>query len=75
MGDIKTQNRKLLAVDMEAYGVASAATELPEPQPDFLMLKGVSDFADEEKNDAYREYAAYMSVQVLARLCIEDGLC
>lgn len=75
MGEIKTQNRKLLAIDMEAYGVASAATELPKPQPDFLMLKGVSDFADEQKNDAYREYASYMSVQMLARLCVEDGLC
>lgn len=75
MGEIKIQNRKLLAVDMEAYGVASAATELPQPQPDFLMLKGVSDFADEDKNDAYREYAAYMSVQFLAHLCVTDNLC
>ncbi|MEE9926429.1 MAG: hypothetical protein PBV01_24260 [Brucella anthropi] len=75
MGEIKSQNRKLLAVDMEAYGIASAATELPQPQPDFLMLKGVSDFADEEKSDAYREYAAYMSAQFLAHLCIADNLC
>ena len=75
MGEIRTQNRKLLAIDMEAYGVASAATELPEPQPDFLMIKGVSDFADEHKNDAFQEYASYMSVQLLARLCIVDRLC
>lgn len=75
MGEIRSQNRKLLAVDMEAYGVASAATELPLPQPDFIMLKGVSDFADEEKGDAYREYAAYMSAQFLARLCVTDNLC
>lgn len=75
MGEIRSQNRKLLAIDMEAYGVASAATELPEPQPDFLMLKGVSDFADEEKNDAFRDYASFMSVKLLAHLCENDRLC
>ncbi len=69
------QNRKLLAIDMEAYGVASATTELPLPQPEFLVLKGVSDFADEEKGDSHRRFAAYISAQLLGYLCTDLGLC
>ena len=75
MDEVREQNRKLLAIDMEAYGLASSATELPAPQPDFLVLKGVSDFADEAKGDAYREYAAFMSARFLAFLCTDAGLC
>ena len=75
MEEVQDQHRKLLAIDMEAFGLASAATELPRPQPDFLILKGVSDFADEEKGDSHREYAAFMSAQFLAFLCTEGGLC
>lgn len=75
MDEVRDQNRKLLAIDMEAYGLASAATELPAPQPDFLVLKGVSDFADEEKGDAFHHYAAFMSAQFLAHLCTKADLC
>ena len=69
MQEVRKQNRKLLAIDMEAYGCAAAATELPAPQPEFLVLKGVSDFADEDKGDSARRFAAYISAQVLAHLC------
>jgi nucleoside phosphorylase len=75
MKEVQSQNRKLVGIDMEAYGLVSAAAELPAPQPDFLVLKGVSDFADEEKGDAYREYAAYVSAQFLAHLCTHGDLC
>jgi nucleoside phosphorylase/CheY-like chemotaxis protein len=75
MEEVQDQHRKLLAIDMEAFGLASAATELPRPQPDFLILKGVSDFADEEKGDSHREYAAFMSAQFLAYLCTDARLC
>lgn len=75
MEEVQDQHRKLLAIDMEAFGLASAATELPKPQPDFLVLKGVSDFADEEKGDSHRDYAAFMSAQFLAYLCTDAGLC
>lgn len=75
MDEVRDQNRKLLAIDMEAYGLASSATELPFPQPDFLVMKGVSDFADEEKGDNYQEYSAYMSARFLAHLCVNANLC
>lgn len=72
---VQLQHRKLLAIDMEAYGIAIAATELPLPPREFLIVKGVSDFADEDKGDSQRRYAAYLSAQFLAKLCTDHGLC
>lgn len=62
------QNRKLLGIDMEAYGVLAAAAEAPAPRPEGLVLKGVSDFASTDKDDRYRHYAAYTSARVFAAL-------
>lgn len=75
MQEVQAQHRKLLAIDMEAYGIAMAASEANLPVPEFLVVKGVSDFADEDKGDSQRAYAAYMSAQFLAFLCAERGLC
>jgi nucleoside phosphorylase/CheY-like chemotaxis protein len=72
---VQLQHRKLLAIDMEAFGVATAAAELPLPTPECLVLKGVSDFADEEKGDSQRNYAAFLSARMLAALCTAHGLC
>ncbi|WP_254912521.1 5'-methylthioadenosine/S-adenosylhomocysteine nucleosidase family protein [Pseudomonas putida] len=66
--NIKAQHRKLLGVEMEAYGVFAAAHEAPHPQPKVIVLKSVCDFANPEKNDNYQEYAAYTSAQVLKLL-------
>jgi len=55
---------------MEIYGLYAAAHGASYPQPTFLALKGVCDFADPEKADGYQEYAAYSSAQVL-RLLLE----
>lgn len=63
------QHRKLIGLDMEAYGVMSAASELPAPQPKCAVIKSVSDFADKEKSDKCRDYAAYVSAQVVRLLC------
>jgi nucleoside phosphorylase/CheY-like chemotaxis protein len=65
------QNRKLLGIDMESYGVMAAGSEVSAPRPEALIIKGVSDFADSAKNDAYRHYAAYTSASIL-RLLVED---
>jgi len=40
---------RLLGVEMEAGGVAAACFE-SEPRPEFLMIRGVSDLADEKKD-------------------------
>jgi len=68
------QHRKLMAIDMEAYGVLSAATELPAQQPDFLIIKAVSDFANDKKNDDAQDYAAHVSARILAALCMNFDL-
>lgn len=61
---IKGTNRKLLGLDMETYGVFYAARMIPvQPKPKALSIKSISDFADRRKNDKYRAYAAYTSVQ------------
>lgn len=75
LDEVRDQHRKLMAIDMEAYGVASAAVEMPLPLPEFLVLKGVSDFADEEKGDSLRQYAAFVSARFLAHLCTDKDLC
>lgn len=68
------QNRKLLGIDMESYGVMAAGAEVPAPRPEALIIKGVSDFADSAKNDAYRHFAAYNSAGILRLLIEQFGL-
>jgi nucleoside phosphorylase len=58
--DIEQHKRSLLAVDMESYGLARAVTSAII-SPHFMIVKGVQDFADPEKNDNFREYAALVS--------------
>ena len=61
---------KLIGVEMEGGGVASAVTYRPQP-PGLLMIRGVSDLADENKNHSattqWREYAC----AVAARYALE----
>lgn len=68
---LKLQHRKLIAIDMEAYGVYSAAADAPLPTPHALVIKGVSDFGDDEKSDSVRDYAAFASTSIL-RSFVED---
>lgn len=48
---------KLIGVEMESYGIAAAAASAPS-RPRFLAIRGISDFADEQKDDSYRQYAS-----------------
>jgi nucleoside phosphorylase len=59
------QHRGILGVDMEAYAVAAAALGSAKPRPGFLIIKGVSDFADEDKDDDFQEFAASVSANFL----------
>jgi len=63
---IKAQHRKLLAVEMEAYGVYAAARTSASPRPTALAMKTVCDFADEAKADTWQKLAAHVSSQVVA---------
>ena len=59
---IDSQNRKLIGIEMETYGVFFAAVNCSKPRPIALSMKSVCDFADSIKNDDFQEYAAYTSV-------------
>ncbi|MDG0793422.1 hypothetical protein OMP38_23210 [Cohnella ginsengisoli] len=68
VSDILDQNRKLIGIDMENYGVYFAGENSPNPQPTVISLKSVVDFADEEKHDKVQKYAGYTSAAVLKLL-------
>ncbi len=48
---------KIIGIEMESYGVAEAAAEAYS-RPRFLAIRGISDFADEQKDDSFRQYAS-----------------
>jgi nucleoside phosphorylase/CheY-like chemotaxis protein len=68
---IQQYSRKLIGVDMEAYGVMHAAFHAPEPTSSAFSLKVVSDYADAEKSDHWQEYAAYASASLLRRIALK----
>jgi nucleoside phosphorylase len=62
------QHRQLLAIDMESYGVYSAAAESPSPSTVAFGVKTVVDYADADKDDRFQAYGAYMSANVTAQI-------
>lgn len=62
---IETHHRKVLGIDMETYGVYYACENALQPAPKYLSIKAVSDYADEDKDDQYQKYCAYMSARFL----------
>jgi nucleoside phosphorylase len=65
---IKSQNRKTIGIEMEAYGAMSAAFYTGANRPLTLVLKSVCDFADPHKNNQWQAYAAYTSSSYLDKL-------
>ena len=56
---------------MEAYAVMLAGTLSSMPQTTAIVMKAVSDFGDDQKNDNYQQYASYTSARVLQLLLDE----
>lgn len=56
---LQQHNRKTYALDMEAAAFYQTLHDFPLVAS--LVVKGVSDYADQSKNDAYHEYAARAS--------------
>lgn len=66
---IRTYHRKLIGLDMETYGVYHAAKYFSVSGSTIgISIKSISDFADEVKNDKYREYAAFTSANFIYEL-------
>lgn len=47
--------RKIVAVEMEGEGVAAFCSQHKIP---FIMIKGISDFADAKKSDLYAKFSS-----------------
>jgi nucleoside phosphorylase/CheY-like chemotaxis protein len=60
---VKDQHRKLLGIEMEAYGVFSAVSEAPHPKPLCMCIKSVVDFGNGHKDDTYQAYGAHVSAK------------
>ena len=72
--ELRGIDRKFLAVEMEAAGVARACQDRKKPVP-FLMIRGISDFSDERKKildkvqkGIFREYAMYSAIKFFLSL-------
>ena len=57
--DVQAPVRGTVAIDME--GAAFGLVMSRHPQIPWLVVKGVCDYADQDKNDAYHDYAARAS--------------
>ena len=60
---VRGLNRGTMGLDMEAYGVAYAASHAIEPKPKAIIAKSICDFADSRKSDKYQKFAAYTSCE------------
>gem|GEM_PF-827246 len=61
--------RKTLGAEMEAAAIGRVGEQLGRPT---IIVKAVSDYGDEDKDDAFREFAAHASAQVLLRLLLRN---
>jgi nucleoside phosphorylase len=69
--DTLKHSRKLIGIEMEAYGVHHACRNTIEPAPMFLCMKSICDFA-EAKDNAWQDYAAYTSAELCYRFVTEE---
>jgi len=70
---IIAQNRKVLGIEMEIYGLYSTVENTSGNKPKVFALKSVCDFADVNKDDDYQKYCSYMSANVLKQLAESFG--
>jgi formylglycine-generating enzyme required for sulfatase activity/nucleoside phosphorylase/energy-coupling factor transporter ATP-binding protein EcfA2 len=72
MKDIRERDRLvnelgILAIEMEGAGVADATWDQTEVS-DYLIIRGISDYADRNKNDEWHPYAAVAAAAYLRAL-------
>lgn len=63
--EFKDVQRKLIGLDMEAYGVFYSAINTTNPKPKAIVIKSISDFGDKNKGDDFHKYAAYTSARFM----------
>ena len=63
IAEVKEHHRKLIGLEMEAYGVYRACHKAPvDPIPKFVAAKSICDFAT-NKTDKWHSYAAFTSAR------------
>ncbi|CAG0934802.1 hypothetical protein RHDC3_03085 [Rhodocyclaceae bacterium] len=60
-----TQHRATIGLEMEAYGVYSAARMAARPRPLFFSAKAVCDYGTMLKEDKYQSYASFVSAATI----------
>ncbi len=70
--EIKSHSRKLIGIEMETYGVFYSAAHCSDPKPIPISLKSACDFANEEKNDFWQDYASYTSAQYMYKIIVNE---
>jgi nucleoside phosphorylase len=70
--ELIARDRKVVAVDMEAYAIFVAARHAPEPTPVPFVIKSVCDYGDIDKDDEFQRYAAYTSSRYMYRFAIDQ---
>ena len=65
IAEVKSHQRKLVGIEMETYGVFFAARNATIQVPAAISIKSVSDFADANKGDEFRGYAAFTSARYM----------
>lgn len=64
IAELSQKDRKLLGIDMEAYGMYYSSYNCSNPKPTAVAMKSVSDFANSQKSDLYQGYASHTSAQL-----------
>ena len=70
MKSLEEDNRKICAIDMEGFGLYMTSYLLKTPS---ILIKGISDMANAQKNDDYHKIAAFASAALLYGF-LKDGL-
>ncbi len=70
---ITAANRKIMAIEMEGYGVIAAAWQSFE-QVRCLVIRALCDYADSSKNDQWHAYAAAVAAGFTKHFLLDEPL-
>ncbi len=68
----RDNQRKLIGLEMEAFGIFYSANNAPNPKPKPIVIKSVCDFGDSKKDDNYQIYAAFTSAQFFYEFALNE---
>lgn len=69
---IQSHSRKLIGIEMESYGIFYSAGHCQRPKPIAISVKSACDFANEDKNNSFQDYAAYTSASFIYKLILNE---